>query len=884
MEVVRNLLAIAARSEQLKTPEQSYKEEEPCLFGRENEKVRMNDSLGEIAIDIMAPSFRDERTPLHEAATHGHVEVMKLLVDFMREYCTKKPSSDSLLTPRKADWTPMRLSESPCPGFSPQHQLNSRKANAVTGIDAMTLRGRTAFHEAARLGHFVVMEILLQAGADINAYMKPMLDETVNTDLTALVQACLMNRIDIVRFLLQHGATDARLKALTRSLRVPNDDAAGLLLCYNGGVHVMSADEVRASRHPSKKSKPVEGPTPVMLHISWNSKKIAYIRKEWLELARIETLRSKDMNAISHLDISSNDLKELPIAVFQLPYLKHLDVCRNKLQFLPTLPGRPNEGWTCQELQNLEMNSNQLSSLPACLFSLCELKEVYVNDNRLTEVPVGMWTAPKLQKLYMNRNMLESLPSPDWDTDASPPGMSNSPFAGNINMVSESSPSMPDSGYSASEADFRHYRTASEHSFQHLVEDMMPRRKSLAQLPFQTVTSITSRKASTLAGKSRLQASTQSFVSRRFENFHDTSIEVNELEDLESIESSEGEGCDSPPLEMLDISHNNLTAIPSGLSCLAPKLQKLNVSHNRIKSLGQLNDYPCDIEFFDVSDNELHTAMAASSSGIDPRFYYQPCARKQMGICPVEPMVNSFMFKPSCPHRTHRNLRKLTTLKLNNNNLVDLQLFRLVSRHRSGELTASFEESTAVTVKQRANTASDPFAVVVSPQRQQSTREDISSSKSIAITSSSSEVTRSASFKRGRVKMSELKDLSPCPDSSNSNSSPSSSSQEGSGSSAPLNSPLMIISPLFPQLSTLEVSRNRLKNVPPHLHLLTNLSCLVLSHNADIDTLPLELSNLDHLWNLEYEGCPLTNPPAVDLDKFRLAADKLMYMRSLLHE
>ena len=76
----------------------------------------------------------------------------------------------------------------------------------------------------------------------------------------------------------------------------------------------------------------------------------------------------------------------------------------------------------------------------------------------------------------------------------------------------------------------------------------------------------------------------------------------------------------------------------------------------------------------------------------------------------------------------------------------------------------------------------------------------------------------------------------------------------------------------------------RLRSVPSHIHLISTLSVLNISHNIDIDTLPLEISNLEGLWSLEYDGVPLTNPPASDLDKFRSAADKLLYMRSLLHE
>ncbi len=878
-EVVRNLLAVAARAEQLKTPDQSY-EEEPSTFTSENRKIEMNSSLGEICIDVMTPSFQDQRTPLHESAMNNHVDVVRLLVDFLREYRGR-------CTPSKVDLAKV---DSHFPGFSPQRHSGvplgppSRKANAVPGIDAMTMRGKTAFHEAARLGYFEVMAVLLQSGADINSYMRPMLDENINTDLTALLQACLMNRIDIVRFLLQHGATDARLKALKRTLRVPYDSVAGLLLCYNGGVQVVSADEPRQSRRHSK-PKPKDPNAPsVLVNVAWNSKNLPYIRKEWLGLATVELLKSKDSTcAISQLDISSNQLTELPIAIFQLPYLTQLEAGRNKLKSLPFLADEPNDGgWSCHKLQSVDFNSNELATLPFPLFILRELKEIYANENKLTELPVAMWNAPKLQKLSVNRNLLERLPIPvDWEPDGSPIALSSlaeSQVGLTENLVS--TPNTGDSGYMDSEPaglephGLRGFRyglgEVSDESFE------KRRRKSMPLFPFEKRHGSTMTRPMTIA-RTKSAAPEQSFCSRIYENFYDTNIKVDEIEDIETDGGTEEDGV-TFPLEVLDVSRNRLLSVPPGLSCLAPKLQKLNVSFNKVKVLGQVSDYPLDLEFLDACNNEIHSAINPALSHSDIRFY-QPCSQKQLGAsllstCTTEASTTSspFQYKP-CSHRMHRNLRKLTTLKLNHNQLVDIQLFRLVSRQRSTDLTASFEESV---VKHRANTASDPFAMVLSPtSKQQPSKEDLASK--------SATVGRMSSLKRGRVRMSDLVDTQRSAGSSSSNSSPSNSSREGSSSSEQPAHP-MIISPLFPQLSTLEVAHNHLKAVPAHLQLITNLSCLVLNHNLDIDTLPLELSNLDHLWNLEYEGCPLTNPPAGDLDKFRLAADKLMYMRSLLHE
>ena len=888
VEIVRNLLAVAARSEVLKSAD-STTELNAFLTNTVNERIPMNESLPEMVIDVMARSVKDQKTPLHEAAANGHTEIVRLLVNHLKEYAS--PKSQHLASPAIANggraivggFSPRHTDTSSTPlfGNSPASGSTKKGTVIIPGIDIMTLRGRTAFHEASKQGHFETMEVLLQSGADINAYMRPSLAADVNVELTALVQACLMNRLDVVRFLLRHGASDARLKALTRTLRVPNNEIAGVLLCYNGGVQQVPID----IRTKKKATTPTE---VCKLNVSWNSKSLKYICKDWLEMAIIElpSLSNKSC-VLSTLDISSNQLSELPIEVFQLPYLSQLDISRNQIKHLPLLPDKANSGWTCAKLTQIDATSNQLSELPSRLFTLSELKEISANKNKISEVPVSVWNAPKLQRLTLahnqlvgfpsSRNATESVSMTPWDNSVASPldYSTQSPPGVPVQVPNYYSPSInqSDSGYQ-SDPRYGHGGSIS------LVE-------SPIQLPLPYGTGKTPNIGSLEPRAQTIQ--TKAMMSRRLESFHDMDIEVEEFDDFETNE--EGDSSEVFMLEVLDLSHNSLSAIPAGLSCLAPKLQKLNIAHNQIKSLGTVTDFPVDLDQFDASSNELHTAIAPSLPGSDHR-YYQPCGRRHLEasnpltMSTVEGSTPSFqnLYKP-CSHRSHKNLRKLTTLKLNNNHLVDLQLFRFVGRNKGpSDLTSSFEESTNPSTKIRSNTVGEHHAVVV---------HNTSSPRSATL---SGELFNAftKSFVPRRPTVGKKSDLvktpsgddsthhatenGKSPDSSNSNSS-----QEGSGSGH-TQTASVVISPLFPQLSTLELSKNRLRHVPSHIHLMTNIACLVISQNKDIDTLPLELSNLEHLWNLEYDGCPLTNPPAEDLDKFRLASDKLLYMRSLLHE
>lgn len=885
--IARNLLMVAEQTEVLKSVSSDLPEEEETsmgyLYDASNKKYLMNEALPEIEVEVMAKSENENRTALHDAAISGNTEVVQLLLDFLQAHSR----SPRLIRSIGGKASLLRHSPLPSTKALPKMQESNlddprysngkpmRHVESVPGIDMSTLKGRTAFHEASRNQHYDVMELLLQAGADINAFMSMDLDPTVNTDLTALVQACLMDQPETVRFLLRHGAKDARLKALTRSLKAKLYTVAGILLCYNNQVREVAADVAKALALSTEGSK-------TFFQVMWNSKSLKEICKEWLDMVVCELPSFKNRScAIAQIDLSTNQITELPIELFKLPYLTTLDISRNQVTALPYDEGKSNGGWSCSRLSLLEAGKNQLAHLPPCLFHLKELKEVNVCSNKITTVPASVWLAPKLIKLYLSGNMIEVFPASSqmasessdelvWNVSDSPSHLSS------FSPTNFSGSAVSDSGYKSDAHNLSQQGDSVTMEYSGSPQDCrMERRPSLFPYTFSNLHTVEHREQHTIQ--------TQAVISRRLESFHDANMEVEELEELEDIQLEEGNG-EAFMLEVLDLSGNQLTEVPANLCCLTPKLTKLNLARNRIKVLGRINDFPLDLEFLDVSRNNLHCSLAPASSILDQRLH-QPCARLQLaspshggggggsvftsasgdaslGSTPATP---SFVSK-LCSHRTHKNLRKLSTLKMNHNHLIDVQLFRSVNKATKPEFSASVEEPTSV---QRSNTVAiglEPAGVTPPMPRS----EHLSKSINVNFISRAAVLTKKSPLEAPQP-------VTP----TNSGSSEGGSKEE---KTPPASSPALVISPLYPILATLELTHNQLRSVPFNVHRISSLSSLLLSHNKDIDTLPLELSNLEHLWNLEYEGCSLTNPPAEDLDKFRLASDKLLYMRSLLHE
>ena len=622
------------------------------------------------SVNVFSHSQTEGRTPLHEAVIGGHTDIVSVFVKWIRENQLKKPAIG--LSPSSA-LSNSQVPVSPRTPTTPSsHGLGLRASSTSSSnpLDIMTEMGRTPLHEASRLGFTEMIEILQDGGADVNAIMRPSLDRSANADLTALVQAAMTNDVKMVRFLLQHGATDARLKALTRAMRMPYHDVVGLLLCYNGSVTVDSSNmELR------KRAGKATPSSPLLLAVNWASKKLPYITPLWIDMVLIEAPRPKaESYALSQLNISDNNLNELPVAIFKLKNLLRLELNRNNISSLPV-----SDDWECDNLEHIDMSHNQLMSLPHLLFTLPELKELCANNNAIRDVPIEVWKAPKLQKLLLQKNRLESFPSPFLSHDS---GFGTLEGMSSDGQVLHSSFSVTDAySHTPVSPPYEPHTPYSgrKDSIHFLQQSFIP------PSPVMSQSVITDRRISlppphnNVIRRSRLR-----------ELFDATDTDEDPFDDYEitgivdSTTSGSKEGKVLFQLETLDLSYNELTLIPQGLCCLAPKLLKLHLHHNSLSSLGTITDYPSEIELIDGCHNQLTSAVAPARPRESLRNL--TCAQKLLQF------AQETMTPTRCSHRNHRVLRKLGYLKLAHNKLVDVQLFRTTERDHVTDLTSSVDE------------------------------------------------------------------------------------------------------------------------------------------------------------------------------------------------
>ena len=141
----------------------------------------------------------------------------------------------------------------------------------------------------------------------------------------------------------------------------------------------------------------------------------------------LECIEEAAQDQATELDLSGEDIKELPPEIGRLTSLERLTVVGNELTSLPPEIGQltqltslslasnrlmslPPELGELTDLTDLDLSENQLTSLPPEIGQLTSLSELWLGDNELTSLPPEIGQLAQLTQLDLGYNRLETLP------------------------------------------------------------------------------------------------------------------------------------------------------------------------------------------------------------------------------------------------------------------------------------------------------------------------------------------------------------------------------------------------------------------------------------------------------------------------------------------
>ena len=106
---------------------------------------------------------------------------------------------------------------------------------------------------------------------------------------------------------------------------------------------------------------------------------------------------------IQHINLNSNNLERIPGEVFSL-MLKFFDASNNKLVKLPDMLG----SWT--SIVELHLSGNKLIELPESFGGLDNLEVFYANSNQISSLPKSFSWLSRLKKLDLSDNIIQTIP------------------------------------------------------------------------------------------------------------------------------------------------------------------------------------------------------------------------------------------------------------------------------------------------------------------------------------------------------------------------------------------------------------------------------------------------------------------------------------------
>jgi small GTP-binding protein len=110
------------------------------------------------------------------------------------------------------------------------------------------------------------------------------------------------------------------------------------------------------------------------------------------------------LSNLEELDLNSNQLSTVPESIAKLTHLNWLYLSSNQLTTVPEAITK------LTHLNRLDLRSNQLSTVPEAITNLSNLKTLYLSSNQLSTVPEAIAKLSNLKELDLSSNQLTTVP------------------------------------------------------------------------------------------------------------------------------------------------------------------------------------------------------------------------------------------------------------------------------------------------------------------------------------------------------------------------------------------------------------------------------------------------------------------------------------------
>ena len=108
------------------------------------------------------------------------------------------------------------------------------------------------------------------------------------------------------------------------------------------------------------------------------------------------------LSYLLHLDLTANQISQLPLTIINLPYLSELLLSDNAIWDLPEDIGRLR-----YSLKRLNVAGNKIEKLPDSIGTLVLCEEMDFSRNQIFELPVTMKGCIRLSRLNVSQNIIE---------------------------------------------------------------------------------------------------------------------------------------------------------------------------------------------------------------------------------------------------------------------------------------------------------------------------------------------------------------------------------------------------------------------------------------------------------------------------------------------